>query len=116
MSKPAFTPGPWSIETPLGGDAYSIVQSGLQAYEWQFIAHIPVGTPAEGKMPRYEARANSRLIAAVPDMVEALQSAVASFEQFVRLNRIPENTAGLRDARSALARALGELSLPAAAE
>lgn len=115
MSKPAFTPGPWSIETPLGDAAYSIVQSGLQPYEWQFIAHVPVGTPAEGMMPRYEARANARAIAAVPDMVEAL-CALADVARGYIAHMDEEDIVALEDARAALAKALGELSLPAAAE
>src|SRR5689334_20852949 len=38
-------------------------------------------------------------------LVEALTEAVASFEQLVKLGRIPENMKGLRVARAALAKA-----------
>lgn len=39
------------------------------------------------------------------ELVAALRSSVESFEQFVKLGRIPANTKGLRDALAALARA-----------
>lgn len=39
------------------------------------------------------------------DMLAALQSAAASIEQLVKLNRIPANNKGLRDARAAIAKA-----------
>lgn len=45
--------------------------------------------------------------AAIDELVAALESAVASFEQLVKLNRIPNNLAGLRDARTALAKVQG---------
>lgn len=116
MSKPAFTPGPWAIETPMGPDAYSIVQSGLQAYEWQFIAHVPVGTPAEGMMPRHEARANARLIVALPEMFSELQKArafvAAELEQRGDQDAVYPISATdmLASIDAALAKALGESS------
>ena len=71
MGTARYTPGPWAVEDPFGPDQYSIVQDGLEAYEWRFIAHVPVGIPAEGLCPRQEAQANARLMAAAPDFYRA---------------------------------------------
>jgi hypothetical protein len=81
MSK--HTPGPWDIETPFEPDSYSIVQAGLEAYEWQFIAQIPVGIPADGMFPRQEAKANARLIASAPDLLEALRPFLPAYRAYV---------------------------------
>lgn len=59
----------------------------------------PAGASAAGEAAR---RANS-----YPKLVEALREGIASLEQFVALNRIPENNKGLREMR-ALLRELGE--------
>ena len=44
------------------------------------------------------------LTARVAELEAALRSAAVSFEQLVALKRIPENMAGLRDVRAALAK------------
>lgn len=81
-----FTSGPWCVEAPFGGGAtdegdLSIVQAGLQTYEWQFIAHLPYGPPSEGAVPLAQVKANARLIAAAPDMLAVLESALAAWPQ-----------------------------------
>lgn len=78
------TPGPWSIEDPMGPEIISIVcgedfQSGID------IAQI--GTTGEGSNDRryLEHMANARLIAAAPELLEALE---ASFRmEWARRNR-----------------------------
>ena len=79
---PQFTPGPWVLEQPLGPDQYTIVQKGLATYEWQFIATVSVGIPAEGLMPMQEAKANARLIATAPDLLAALKGIVGYMPEF----------------------------------
>nr|WP_313010796.1 hypothetical protein [Brucella intermedia] len=99
MAETKYTKGPWDWETPLGDDCYSIVQAGLKSYEWQFIAHVHVGIPAEGMMPRQEALANARLIAAAPDLYEALKLLLSSAH---------DHQTGIQEAEAALAKARGE--------
>ncbi|KAB2792569.1 hypothetical protein F9K96_05350 [Brucella anthropi] len=79
MTDTKFTPGPWEWETPLGDDCYSIVQAGLDAHKWRFIAHISVGKLEEGEFPRRQCKANANLIAAAPDLYEVVD-AMARFD------------------------------------
>lgn len=55
------TPAPWSVEQPMD-EEFAIVQSGLEAHEWQFIAVCPVGTPAEGAFSRQRSKINAAFI------------------------------------------------------
>ncbi|NKC48985.1 hypothetical protein HED54_14780 [Ochrobactrum anthropi ATCC 49188] len=52
----------------------------MKSYEWQFIAHVHIGIPAEGMMPRQEALANARLIAAAPELYEAANVALSRLQ------------------------------------
>ncbi len=54
-----------------------------------------------------DAHASNAGLPTYTDLLTALESAVASFDQFVKLNRIPANTNGLRDARNAVALVMG---------
>lgn len=63
-----------------------------------------------GNVALFYGEGDAELFAAAPDMLAALKAAVESFEQLVRINRIPENMKGLRDARAAIARAEGRTS------
>lgn len=66
---------PWSVETPMD-EEYAIVQSGLEAHEWQFIAVCPVSTPAEGGFPRQRAQANAAFIVKAVNGHDALVKAL----------------------------------------
>ena len=62
------TPGPWNISTD--GEAAGVIYA-LRGFEWDDICVIT---------PRCEAAANAHLIAAAPDMLEALEEVVALTE------------------------------------
>lgn len=66
---------PWSVEAPMDQE-FAIVQSGLEAYEWQFIAVCPVGTPAEGAFSRQRAKINADFIVKACNAHEALVAAI----------------------------------------
>jgi len=76
-----FTPGPWSVEDPMGSDiGLWIVEANKEAYEWTCIASVPRDDEdtrsAEARfITKAEQRANAQLLAAAPTMYEALESA-----------------------------------------
>lgn len=72
------TPGPWEIETPMGDETPWIVQAGAQPYEWDALAMIP--TTGDGSSPH--ALANARLIAAAPELLEALREGLGQMPGF----------------------------------
>jgi hypothetical protein len=108
MSK--HTAGPWTVETPMD-EELSIVQAGLEAYEWQFIATCPIGTPADGSFSRQQAKANARLIAAAPCLLTALveaQKAVKLLEDLTACGSDDDYVDGLQETISAaIAKATG---------
>ncbi len=77
-----ITPTPWSVETPMD-EEFAIVQSGLEAYEWQFIAVCPVGTPAEAGFPRQNAKLNAAFIVKACNSHDALVSAATKALNYI---------------------------------
>ncbi|CAL8981576.1 hypothetical protein RHODGE_RHODGE_02863 [Rhodoplanes serenus] len=72
MSTTTHTPGPWTVEDPLGPESLWIVEAGKEPHEWRCIAmvcrddlddhddfDVPIGAG--------EQQANARLIAAAPE-------------------------------------------------
>lgn len=84
MSKTAHTPTPWAVEDPFGPEQYSIVQDGLAAYDWQFIAHVPVGNLVDGEFPRMQAEANAAFIVRAVNSHDALVSALEEAREELR--------------------------------
>lgn len=101
------TPGPWSIEDPMGPEIISIVR-GNDPQSWIDIAQI--GTVGEGGDDRryLEHMANAHLIAAAPELLEALETLLGDYEAMlgdgVCMN--PPQQAVI--ARAAIAKAKGE--------
>lgn len=96
MTEGKHTPGQWEyldIGVIVAGDDLSIT--------------VAIINDCDNSPPVTESEANGILIAAAPDMLEALKSAAASIEQLVRINRIPANNKGLREALAAIAKAEG---------
>lgn len=74
MAAPKFTPGPWTIEEPMGADNPWIVEAGKAVHEWRCLAIVPCDAD-DDEVPRLEAEANARLIAAAPDLYRLLTAA-----------------------------------------
>ena len=97
MTTTTHTPGPWTVD---GNEIFGPQDSGV------IVARLPEwGILADGPDP---AAHNARLIAAAPDLLEALQYALERFEC------IPEHRdeiglyrTGARLARAAIAKATG---------
>jgi hypothetical protein len=109
------TPGPWAVETPMGESAPWIVQDGKQAYEWEPIATL--GDCTEDDLPKRSKaqktiEANARLIAAAPELLEALEDLLriaALWEILDRGKNIDlDSSDAARAARAAIAKARGE--------
>lgn len=114
----AHTPGPWTVEDPLGPEALWIVEAGKQTYEWRCTAMVCQDDPTNDEdrdpvAPITEAEqiANARLIAAAPDLVKALEAILTANDEFVAGLRQDWEGDPLQDAcnaaRAALAAAKG---------
>lgn len=74
MNKVSHTPGPWSIETPMGDEVPWIVEADKPTHEWHCIAMVPCnGDEDEDALPLAEAEANLRLIASAPELYRAVK-------------------------------------------
>ena len=108
------TPGPWRDH----GDSYEfnlgerVIASESQA-GYAVAVTIPCGTPDEAPDRNI---ANARLIAAAPELLEALEASVMDLEYAVALagsvNQMRANAISIRlcTVRAAIAAATGELS------
>lgn len=94
---PSFTPGPWLIaKTPpiQNIDGIAIVNSSDK------------NPPYIARVTRWyaESEANARLIAAAPEMLEALKLALQTLLEL----GLPENLAGIVNVKNAVAKAEGK--------
>lgn len=98
MTEAKFTKGPWFIRaTSRSGLEYEIKHSGGE------IGWVNDNPSVDGSH-----QANARLIAAAPDMYEALESLIYALENAPPLDMMKEIVLAGDKARSALAKARGE--------
>jgi hypothetical protein len=71
MSK--HTPGPWTISKPMGPGNIGIQSKDINAGGNWFVAELP-------NCPHEEAEGNAELIAAAPELLEAVQNLVLIFQ------------------------------------
>jgi hypothetical protein len=98
MSKHAHTPGPWDYYD-MAAYGIAICKGGIGGQNVGH-AHMYVGLTAE------ETTANARLIAAAPELLEALKGVIVNFPAFNR-DRHPCLGDALDAARAAIAKAEG---------
>lgn len=109
MSKPAWTPGPWRVEDPLGPDILSIVSNPDGAvYEWGHVAQISISPEDDTDIPATEAKANAHLIAAAPKLYEALDEAINYLAVYASTMHDGKAAALLNKCTAAMADATGE--------
>lgn len=113
MSGVKHTPGPWAVEDPMDHCLTIVANPEAPVYDWKLIATCD--WPAEGDhdITSAEMKANARLIAAAPDLLEAAQNAVEEWgmragddDALLPSAEQPESIAALM---RAIARARGEL-------
>jgi hypothetical protein len=100
MSAAKYTPGPWHLQGIDGQGAHYIHASN--GAEYTPVAVCPVGLLDSG-----EQMANSRLIAAAPELLAALERVMACPAMNEKMAS-PETLKAYDDARDAIAKARGE--------
>ena len=77
MSAAEHTPGPWTFSTDPEGWSYYIHQADGAPYtpEYSDVAGVKIGNTVTGERKEIQ-EANARLIAAAPDLLEALEELV----------------------------------------
>ncbi|MHA6476158.1 hypothetical protein ACX1DW_01505 [Stutzerimonas sp. KH-1] len=106
-----YTPGPWEV---VGGHVYTklgaVNRAGSRAHEtdgWNIASINPWAcTNADGEdedMPVTEVMANAQLIAAAPDLLEALEALTANYADFEQ-----GGSKNVDKARAAIAKAKGQ--------
>ena len=106
MSEAMHTPGPWSWDCdPVKGDPfdrvrYQVVAKGKTITKTYYSSYEGGPTNAE---------ADTRLIAAAPDLLEALQMLLDDIQDYQRINNLGgEQNHSQVKARAAIARATGK--------
>jgi hypothetical protein len=72
---PEHTPGPWTIDLDYDRDGHHGINS--EARMWKAVAECSANTLGAAKVSQDEAEANAHLIAAAPELLEALEEVVA---------------------------------------
>ena len=98
MSK--FTPGPWRVAGEDKNFVYALSQSGANSF-WAHVQSAGIDRITEN-----EKAANARLIAAAPDMLEALTALLARFDDNPELSELIGRVE-IERARAAIAKAEG---------
>ena len=106
-----WTKGPWRVDPRHWGDiqaANGELEISASWHEAMIGEVIEIG--GRSAPPAHEARANARLIAAAPDLAEALEKLLADYVALVGAARViaPDEIDVVIAARAALAKARGE--------
>lgn len=101
------TPGPWRVGEAIKDGRHGGVLTCIHADDWQELA--TVATWMEGDdMPEPSGEANARLIAASPDLLEALRRLTGAADDAAYSANIGMMDDAITAARAAIARATGE--------
>lgn len=106
-----YTPGPWAIF-----DLHDETRLNVRGPNEEFVADCADGfysDETDGWVMAVESLPNARLIAAAPDLVEALRKCAEGWENVIEFGLLPKQHIDAAriladDARTALRKALGE--------
>ena len=108
----AHTKGPWSIYRPISKNAEArLGVDGSNGHAIVFFAYGDDNTDSgiHGATPE-EAEANARLIAAAPDLLEALKGLYADQVDYLTINKLGgKDNHWMKAARAAISKAEGTL-------
>jgi hypothetical protein len=96
-----FTPGPWFVGNP-GGNFTLYIEARIRP---GWIQEVAACSPTEEHSQR---AANARLIAAAPELLEALRETVIALEHLQNVMHMRVNPPTLENAIAAIAKAIGE--------
>lgn len=78
MSKPKHTPGPWAVESKIVGNPSGLEGTQVVTKDYNYLVAQCPTDPVNGMhVSVAKAEANARLIAAAPELLEALRIAQA---------------------------------------
>lgn len=98
------TPGPWMLD-----EFDNVVHGEAPSHGWGRKETVRVsGVALPGRVTE-EYAANTRLVAAAPELLEALQNMIGAFDNPVVRRKLPSdfNSEAIQSARAAIAKALG---------
>lgn len=98
-----FTPGPWLRE---GNTIYALMHAGWKKGEELFKNRFHAYVQADRECPDDEHEANTRLIAAAPELLEALKDMLLEFDGSIGSDESPR----IAKARAAIDKATGAAS------
>ena len=110
--KTQFTPGPWSIETPerTGIGRLTVCMQDCERARFAPVCSIENGNSSalHLKIGAEEQQANAALIAAAPELFEALEEAYSQVKELCQTFNVPLPDASFVRYESALAKARGD--------
>jgi hypothetical protein len=106
----ATTPGPWMAKASVHGSDFGIVAQDPSAESgWLVLAEVFSELRRQGDRALEEAAANARLIAAAPQLLEALKEVTELLDWACGIDLLPPDADGpAAKARAAIAAAQGQ--------
>ena len=115
MSGVKHTPGPWAVEDPMDHCLTIVANPEAPVYDWKWIATCDWPDEDNHDLTAREVKANARLMAAAPELLEAGVGLLAAYRSAVRtygdeaLDLIADHPASWASImEAAIARARGE--------
>ena len=103
MSEVEFTPGPWVVDSDIGKKG----RVGISSSRWAYLAKVVVKMKGLDNISA-EGNANAHLVAAAPELYEALSEVLCTFQNFNPQESPNEYVSLMLKVEYTLAKARGE--------